>query len=73
MHPRLTYLMAGFWLPVLARTVAKVTGVVDYNIVQNNGKSTCKLLLFDQDHSRFPLVARFIYCIIGDTPSTLSA
>ena len=27
----------GFWLPILARTVAKVTGVTDYNIVQNNG------------------------------------
>ncbi|KAE8873919.1 hypothetical protein PTNB73_00551 [Pyrenophora teres f. teres] len=26
----------GFWLPLLARTVAKVTGVTDYNIVQNN-------------------------------------
>ena len=38
-----TYMMAGFWLPLLARTVAKVTGVADYNIVQNNGKSTCKL------------------------------
>lgn len=29
----------GFWLPVLARVVAKVTGVTDYNIVQNNGTS----------------------------------
>lgn len=29
----------GFWLPILARTVAKVTGVTDYNIVQNNGMS----------------------------------
>ena len=28
----------GFWLPLLARTVAKVTGVTDYNIVQNNGQ-----------------------------------
>jgi len=28
----------GLWLPLLARTVAKVTGVTDYNIVQNNGK-----------------------------------
>ena len=27
----------GFWLPLLARTVAQVTGVTDYNIVQNNG------------------------------------
>jgi diadenosine tetraphosphate (Ap4A) HIT family hydrolase len=46
MHFRLfsdTCMMAGFWLPLLARTVAKVTGVADYNIVQNNGKSTCKL------------------------------
>lgn len=33
-----TYHATGFWLPILARTVAKVTGVTDYNIVQNNGK-----------------------------------
>ena len=29
----------GFWLPVLARVVARVTGVTDQNVVQNNGKS----------------------------------
>lgn len=29
---------AGFWLPILARVVSRVTGVTDYNIVQNNGK-----------------------------------
>jgi diadenosine tetraphosphate (Ap4A) HIT family hydrolase len=27
----------GFWLPVLAKAVKNVTGVGDYNIVQNNG------------------------------------
>lgn len=30
-------ILVGFWLPVLARMVSKVTGVSDYNIVQNNG------------------------------------
>lgn len=30
--------VVGFWLPILARVVAKVTGVTDYNIVQNNGE-----------------------------------
>src|SRR4051794_27211758 len=29
----------GFWLPVLARVVKRVTGSTDYNIVQNNGRS----------------------------------
>jgi hypothetical protein len=28
---------AGFWLPVLAKVVARVTGTTDYNLVQNNG------------------------------------
>jgi diadenosine tetraphosphate (Ap4A) HIT family hydrolase len=27
----------GFWLPLLAKAVKNVTGVNDYNIVQNNG------------------------------------
>jgi hypothetical protein len=27
----------GFWLPILAKAVKTVTGVGDYNIVQNNG------------------------------------
>lgn len=27
----------GFWLPVLAKVVARVTGTTDYNLVQNNG------------------------------------
>jgi diadenosine tetraphosphate (Ap4A) HIT family hydrolase len=35
--------LIGFWLPLLARTVSKVTGVTDYNIVQNNGKSLTNL------------------------------
>jgi diadenosine tetraphosphate (Ap4A) HIT family hydrolase len=35
---RVELIMAGFWLPLLARTVARVTGVTDYNIVQNNGE-----------------------------------
>jgi diadenosine tetraphosphate (Ap4A) HIT family hydrolase len=35
----------GFWLPILARTVARVTGVTDYNIVQNNGMCNASSLL----------------------------
>ncbi len=27
----------GRWLPVLSRVLARVTGVEDYNVVQNNG------------------------------------
>jgi diadenosine tetraphosphate (Ap4A) HIT family hydrolase len=28
----------GYWLPILSRTLAKATGVWDWNIVQNNGR-----------------------------------
>lgn len=28
----------GFWLPVLSRVVSRVSGAMDYNIVQNNGE-----------------------------------
>lgn len=34
----LIFTSTGFWLPLLAKAVVKVTGVTDYNIVQNNGK-----------------------------------
>jgi hypothetical protein len=35
----------GFWLPLLARMVCEVTGVTDYNIVQNNGESEYLIFL----------------------------
>lgn len=37
MYGVLIALFLGFWLPILARVVKKVTGSTDYNIVQNNG------------------------------------
>jgi hypothetical protein len=49
----------GFWLPILARVVSKVTGVEDYNIVQNNGM----FLLF-------PLWSVFRYCWVGSISSS---
>jgi diadenosine tetraphosphate (Ap4A) HIT family hydrolase len=33
----------GFWLPLLAKAVKGVTGVADYNIVQNNGRCFVRL------------------------------
>jgi diadenosine tetraphosphate (Ap4A) HIT family hydrolase len=45
--------MIGFWLPILARVVKQVTGVSDYNIVQNNGK-----IPFPQSHP--PLFAHLV-------------
>lgn len=42
-RPKVEHLQAeesrdiGFWLPLLATAVKKVTGTADYNIVQNNG------------------------------------
>ncbi|KAL6706490.1 hypothetical protein ACN47E_005429 [Coniothyrium glycines] len=44
----------GFWLPVLARTVAKVTGVTDYNIVQNNGARAAQVV----PHVHFHIIPR---------------
>lgn len=44
----------GFWLPLLARTVAKVTGVVDYNIVQNNGVRAAQVV----PHVHFHIIPR---------------
>ncbi|KAH9870366.1 hypothetical protein IAQ61_005840 [Plenodomus lingam] len=34
----------GFYLPLLARTVSKVTSVSDYNIVQNNGARAAQVV-----------------------------
>ncbi|KAF2131426.1 HIT-like protein, partial [Dothidotthia symphoricarpi CBS 119687] len=44
----------GFWLPVLARTVARVTGVTDYNIVQNNGARAAQVV----PHVHFHIIPR---------------
>ncbi|KAJ9663762.1 hypothetical protein H2201_005483 [Coniosporium apollinis] len=44
----------GFWLPLLARTVAKVTGVTDYNIVQNNGPRAAQVI----PHVHFHIIPR---------------
>jgi diadenosine tetraphosphate (Ap4A) HIT family hydrolase len=44
----------GFWLPLLARTVAKVTGVTDYNIVQNNGARAAQVV----PHVHFHIIPR---------------
>ncbi|EUC42900.1 hypothetical protein COCMIDRAFT_39072 [Bipolaris oryzae ATCC 44560] len=44
----------GFWLPILARTVAKVTGVTDYNIVQNNGARAAQVV----PHVHFHIIPR---------------
>ncbi|KAJ4314829.1 hypothetical protein N0V94_006270 [Neodidymelliopsis sp. IMI 364377] len=44
----------GFWLPLLARTVAKATGVTDYNIVQNNGARAAQVV----PHVHFHIIPR---------------
>ena len=44
----------GFWLPLLARTVAQVTGVSDYNIVQNNGARAAQVV----PHVHFHIIPR---------------
>ena len=44
----------GFWLPLLARTVSKVTGVTDYNIVQNNGARAAQVV----PHVHFHIIPR---------------
>ncbi|KAH8727514.1 HIT-like domain-containing protein [Phaeosphaeriaceae sp. PMI808] len=44
----------GFWLPLLARTIAKVTGVTDYNIVQNNGARAAQVV----PHVHFHIIPR---------------
>jgi diadenosine tetraphosphate (Ap4A) HIT family hydrolase len=44
----------GFWLPLLARTVSKVTGVIDYNIVQNNGARAAQVV----PHVHFHIIPR---------------
>lgn len=36
----------GFWLPVLAKAVRRVTGTADYNVVQNNGMLLLVLSLY---------------------------
>jgi diadenosine tetraphosphate (Ap4A) HIT family hydrolase len=45
---------SGFWLPLLARTVAKVTNVTDYNIVQNNGARAAQVV----PHVHFHIIPR---------------
>ncbi|KAF2145462.1 uncharacterized protein K452DRAFT_200245, partial [Aplosporella prunicola CBS 121167] len=44
----------GFWLPLLAKTVARVTGVTDYNIVQNNGIRAAQVV----PHVHFHVIPR---------------
>jgi len=44
----------GFWLPVLAKVVAKVTGTTDYNIVQNNGIRAAQVV----PHVHFHIIPR---------------
>ncbi|KAF2637045.1 HIT-like protein [Massarina eburnea CBS 473.64] len=44
----------GFWLPILSRVVAKVTGVTDYNIVQNNGARAAQVV----PHVHFHIIPR---------------
>ncbi|KAF2202706.1 HIT-like protein [Delitschia confertaspora ATCC 74209] len=44
----------GFWLPVLARMVSRVTGVSDYNIVQNNGARAAQVV----PHVHFHIIPR---------------
>lgn len=46
--------ISGFWLPLLARTVAQVTGVTDYNIVQNNGARAAQVV----PHVHFHIIPR---------------
>jgi hypothetical protein len=50
----LTPSFQGFWLPLLARTVARVTGVTDYNIVQNNGARAAQVV----PHVHFHIIPR---------------
>jgi len=52
--PILTPHLAGFWLPLLARTVATVTRVTDYNIVQNNGARAAQVV----PHVHFHIIPR---------------
>jgi diadenosine tetraphosphate (Ap4A) HIT family hydrolase len=44
----------GFWLPLLARMVSKVTNVTDYNIVQNNGARAAQVV----PHVHFHIIPR---------------
>lgn len=44
----------GFWLPLLAKVVVKVTGVTDYNIVQNNGARAAQVV----PHVHFHIIPR---------------
>ncbi|KAF2401501.1 HIT-like protein [Trichodelitschia bisporula] len=44
----------GFWLPILARAVTKVTNVSDYNIVQNNGERAAQVV----PHVHFHIIPR---------------
>ncbi|KAF2120643.1 HIT-like domain-containing protein [Lophiotrema nucula] len=44
----------GFWLPILARVVSQVTGVTDYNIVQNNGARAAQVV----PHVHFHIIPR---------------
>ncbi|KAE9973744.1 hypothetical protein BLS_003439 [Venturia inaequalis] len=44
----------GFWLPVLAKVVAKVTGTSDFNLVQNNGVRAAQVV----PHVHFHIIPR---------------
>jgi diadenosine tetraphosphate (Ap4A) HIT family hydrolase len=47
-------LVLGYWLPLLAKTVTKITGVTDYNIVQNNGSRAAQVV----PHVHFHIIPR---------------
>lgn len=52
LHPNLP--APGFWLPILSRVVARVTGVSDWNIVQNNGARAAQVV----PHVHFHIIPR---------------
>ncbi|KAF2418741.1 HIT-like protein [Tothia fuscella] len=53
-HSLLLTSLIGFWLPILARAVTKVTGVNDYNLVQNNGARAAQVV----PHVHFHIIPR---------------
>ncbi|KAF2452378.1 HIT-like domain-containing protein [Lineolata rhizophorae] len=51
---RVESMEVGFWLPLIARAVANVVGVTDYNIVQNNGIRAAQVI----PHVHFHIIPR---------------
>ncbi|KAK5134969.1 hypothetical protein LTR08_005921 [Meristemomyces frigidus] len=45
----------GSWLPVLSRALCKVTGIEDWNVVQNNGERAAQVV----PHVHFHLIPRY--------------